>query len=141
MRKTYHHLKNNIKDGEFVNEFIYDIKIPGESDALTEKFLTNEFILFGFIPKKGWVKVFYESIGLLCEYKLVRKKVFPVVMICGNCAYFQNGACIHPNSRDNCGDNDSDRKCYHNGFTSVPYNWDSYNMSEKEKFRLHKRTK
>ena len=140
MKKTYCHLKKHIKD-DILNEFTYDIKIPGESEALTEKFLTGEFILFGNIPKIGWVKVYYQSIGLLSEYKLVRKKVFPVVMICGNCAYFQNGACIHPNTRDNCGDSDSDRECYHGGFVSVPYNWELYNVAEKEKFRLHNRIK
>ena len=62
-------------------------------------------------------------------------------MICGNCAYFQNGACIHLNTRDNCADSDSDRECYHGGFVSVPYNWELYNVAEKEKFRLHNRIK
>lgn len=122
-----------------LDEFTYDIREPFESKELTERFKTGRFILFGNIPEKGWVKVFYQSIGVVNEYKLIRKKVFPVVWICGNCAYFENGACLHANSRDNCADNDSDRKCYHNGFTSVPYNWDSYKQHEKEKFRLHKK--
>lgn len=136
----YARLRKNMKY-HVLDEFTYDIKIPGESKSLSEKFKTGEFILFGFVPEKGWVKVFYQSIGLLDNYKLIRKKFFPVVWICGNCAYFMNGACIHPNSRDNCGDSDSDRKCYHNGFASVPYNWDSYTCDEKEKFRLHKTIK
>ena len=134
----YARLRKNMKH-HVLDEFTYDIKIPGESKSLSQKFKTGEFILFGFVPEKGWVKVFYQSIGLLDNYKLIRKKVFPVVWICGNCAYFDKGACIHSNSRDNCGDSDSDRKCYHNGFASVPYNWDSYTCDEKEKFRVFKK--
>jgi len=133
-------MKNRIKD-DVLNEFNYDIKVPGQTKSLIEKFQSGEFILFGFIPSKGWVKVFYQSIGLLSEYKLVRKKVFPVVLVCGNCIYFDRGACIHPNSRDTCGHSDSDRKCYHNGFASIPYNWEAYTISEKEKFRLHSKIK
>ena len=131
--------KYDLYKDDLCNEIYYNIKVSGESEALTEKFLTGEFILFGFVPKIGWVKVYYQSIGLLSEYKLVRKKVFPVVMICGNCAYFQNGACIHPNTRDNCGDSDSNRECYHGGFVSVVYNGELYNVAEKENFRLHKK--
>ena len=95
----YARLRKNMKY-HVLDEFTYDIKIPGESKSLSEKF-----------------------------------------KICGDCAYFDKGACIHSNSRDNCGDSDSDRKCYHNGFASVPYNWDSYTCDEKEKFRLHKTIK
>lgn len=129
-------MKNKI-----VDEFTYDIKIPDQSKSLTEKFKTGEFILFGFVPEKGWVKVFYQSIGLLDKYKLVRKKVFPIVEICGNCIYYDECYCSHLKTKDNCGDRDHDRKCDINSFCSIPYNWDSYTHYEKESFRLNKTIK
>lgn len=138
VNEGYSRLRKNMQQ-HVLDEFTYDIKIPSESKSLSEKFRTGKFILFGFAPEKGWVKVFYQSIGLLDNYKLVRKKVFPVVWICGNCAYFDRGACIHSNSKDTCGHSDSDRKCNNNSFTSIPYNWDSYTNDEKEKFRVFKK--
>lgn len=120
------------------NEFIYDVKIPSESKDLTKAFQTGEFILFGFVPEKGWVKVFYESIGLVDKYLLVRKKVFPIIEICGNCTYFDRGACLHKNSRDTYADSDTDRKCYNKSFVSIPWDWDSYTNKEKDGFRHRK---
>ena len=59
---------------QVVCEFIFDIRQPKQNKELTEKFKTGEFVLFGFIPEKGWRKVWYQSIGSVDKYKLVRKK-------------------------------------------------------------------
>lgn len=131
----YSRLKKNMKH-HFLDEFIYDIRDPLESKELTEMFKTGKFILFGFIPELGWKKVFYQSIGLINQYKLVRKKVFPINLTCGSCAYYEECFCCHIKTKDNCGDRDSDRKCDINSFVSIPYNWDSYTNQEKEAFRV-----
>lgn len=115
------------------NEFIYYVKEPKQLNDLTKKFLTGEYILFGRKPNNVWARVYWDTIGALEIYKLVKKKKFPSTKTCGDCAYFNNSFCNHKLAKDSNIKN-NDTICNIGRFVAVPYNWGDYSVDEKNRF-------